>query len=386
MDQAELLGRLSRVKYLYTLAGEQQQKPEPLAGYAIVMLHDSIEQFCLLCAEHRGVKIPSDCRFMEYWKKLPLTHETTMSRMNKVRVNLKHAGVMPSKGDSFFFYLSAGDFFRDNGKALLSVDFDQVSLVGALVEGPAKSLLFEANDLIKRDRLFEALCKISLAFYQLLEEYEERRIDSHEQSPFDLLAASHHGMSYHWLRLKDGPYADLRDFIEGVEGSIKSLHEALRIIGFGIDWKNYIRFRTIVPSHARTMDGTVHFADSGEVYPIADEVKFALDFCVECGLALSESDFSHGCRRRIHEAKALLVREFHRVAEEILKTEQPSSSCWRLATDHYVFEIRTGTNRIRISFQEQDLLFPDDPNEKEERIRQLSNKVRNTLAEGLGDD
>ncbi len=64
----EILRRLSYVKYLFQVAIDQSNKPEPLGSFSILTFHDSVEMFLQLSAEYLGAKRTNDIRFIKYWE------------------------------------------------------------------------------------------------------------------------------------------------------------------------------------------------------------------------------------------------------------------------------------------------------------------------------
>ena len=95
--------RLAFIRYLHQQSVQQGRLPEPQSSTAVLLLHDAIEAFLLLAAEHLGAAAPRE--FAGYWEALSpskltggvdLAVKQGMVRLNKVRVNLKHHGSTPA--------------------------------------------------------------------------------------------------------------------------------------------------------------------------------------------------------------------------------------------------------------------------------------------------
>jgi hypothetical protein len=62
--------RLVLIRCLHGLAVKQSHQPEPQRGLSVLMLHDSVELFLQLAAEHRDARVTPDTKFLEYWAAL----------------------------------------------------------------------------------------------------------------------------------------------------------------------------------------------------------------------------------------------------------------------------------------------------------------------------
>jgi hypothetical protein len=59
--------RLAIVKYLHAQGLEQEQKGGPLAGLALLPLHDAVELFLQVAAETHHLTLRKSVDFIEYW-------------------------------------------------------------------------------------------------------------------------------------------------------------------------------------------------------------------------------------------------------------------------------------------------------------------------------
>src|SRR5438105_1190108 len=63
----DLVRRVARVRYLHDLGLGQSKHPEPLSSVAVLMLHDAVELFLQIVAEHWGATLKKNTEFMAYW-------------------------------------------------------------------------------------------------------------------------------------------------------------------------------------------------------------------------------------------------------------------------------------------------------------------------------
>ena len=77
--------------------------PEPFSSKAVLDLHDAVELFLQLVAEHLGATLSKKGDFLEYWPAIneklgtDLPMQPAMKRLNQARVGLKHSGIRPSR-------------------------------------------------------------------------------------------------------------------------------------------------------------------------------------------------------------------------------------------------------------------------------------------------
>lgn len=286
--------RLSFIKYLYEQAVSQSNLPEPLCWTSILMLHDTVELFNQLAVEHKDIKVPEKNPFMKYWEQLPsLSHKETMSRLNHARVSLKHHGLFPSKLDLETFRGDILYFLRDHTQSYFSQDFDQLTLTNIIDDTEIRGLLKEAEAFLANKEFDQSVGKIASAFNKITRSYEASKLDRFRRSPFDLTKSLESASLYHsGVNYYDPTEGKLGDFIHATEECFQDLQEAIKIIGFGINYRQYIRFKMITPALWFTMDGTCHLDYQRIILPLKrEDVLFGIQFCIESYLRLSEFDF-----------------------------------------------------------------------------------------------
>jgi hypothetical protein len=114
-----LTRRLVIVRYLLQIGIEQSRKAEPLAGLAVLPLHDSVELFLQTALEHRRGELRGSKDFLSYWpaleeKGVTLTQKEGMRRFNNARVSVKHHGMLPAHSNLEEFRAMIGSFLSEN--------------------------------------------------------------------------------------------------------------------------------------------------------------------------------------------------------------------------------------------------------------------------------
>lgn len=299
--EQSLYRRLAFIKYLYSVAVNQSNAPEPLASASILTFHDSIELFLQLSSEYLNVGAQQP-KFMQYWELLQkrepgveLTQKESMRRLNKARVALKHNGTLPSKLDIEAFRASATNFFEDNVRLVFGTEFSKISLIDFVQPEKARMNLNEAQKLCSDGELEEAINKVAIAFEQMLDDYEERKRSRFGQSPFFI------GEDLTWkdsfgLRLGGSEIEDkISEFVDAVKESLEAMQNTIKILALGIDYKKYSRFKLLMPLVHKVLSGDYHLVRNNW-YPSIDasekDVEFCINFIIESAIILQEFDYA----------------------------------------------------------------------------------------------
>lgn len=296
MDKS-ITRRLAFTKYVYRIAVEQSEKPEPMSATSVLSFHDAIELFMQLASEYLDTG-QAQITFMQYWdilsKKSPkgeLTQKESIRRLNKARISLKHNGTLPSKLDIEAFRSSATNFFEENTPIVFGIRFSDVNLSELIRNDDARNSIIKAQEMLAEGKLEDVLDNAALAFNRLIDEYERRKRGQFGHSPFffgeDMTFMSS-------FMLGRSVVGELGRFVDVVKESIESLQIAVKILSLGIDYRRYTRFRLLTPSISQTMDEKYHIhrtQTSSQRILTSNDVQFCIDFVIESAITLQEFDF-----------------------------------------------------------------------------------------------
>jgi hypothetical protein len=171
--------RLAFIRYLYDEAVRQSEKSEPMCSASLLGFHDAAELFLVLACEHKDVGKKS-MQFMAYWeeikRKVPdgLTQKKGMGRLNEARVGLKHHGNMPARSAVQEYRSIATLFFEENTPTVFGVEFGGISMTYLVRHPTVRAELEEAERLREQGDLQEAVGRLAVAFYRVLDYYHKR--------------------------------------------------------------------------------------------------------------------------------------------------------------------------------------------------------------------
>jgi hypothetical protein len=292
------LKRLSFIKYLFSIGLNQSRQPEPLCAASILSFHDSVELFFRLSLEKLNISTGKEPAFMEYFdiidnklKGAKLSQKESMRRLDKARGNLKHLGVTPSRLDTESFRFTTLAFFNENCPTIFQIEFDSISLIDLIMFKRTNELLKEAESNFYKGLLYESLQNLILSFDYLIRDYEESKKDKFQGSPFFFGKSVASFNSFHLgLTSENGKF---KDFVDKVTESIEAIQTAIKILSFGIDYKKYVKYKSIVSLvHVGISEsGRIVSYKHGEIKLSKEDLDFCTNFIVESALKLQEFDF-----------------------------------------------------------------------------------------------
>lgn len=283
--------RLALIKFHFNHGIEQSKQVDPLNGFSILTFHDTIELFLNNVCEQKNIKIPKE--FMNYWteinkKIIPeiLSHQTSMQRLNKARVNFKHNGIIPSKSDIESFKIMTQTFFEENFIKFFNVDFSQVSLIDLIENKRSKERLKEAENAFQIKSIEECLSNLTISFAYLLHDYESNKKDKRYRSPFDFRDP--------FKSLRNIPVKsdyETKRFLTNVSEAINKIQNVLRLITMGVDYKQYVKFSALTPEYGFTSDDEVVPYKVKRKTLSKEEFEFGKNFIINTAIKFQESDF-----------------------------------------------------------------------------------------------
>lgn len=287
MDEL-IIKRLAIVKHLYKQGLALSYESEPTNGLCLLPFHDSIEMFMKICADDKSVKIDRGTKFMDYFSKLPnLQCSSQMQNLNNKRVALKHHGEIPSSLDIEIARANATEFFELNTPVYFDIEFSDISLTSLIKYSSVAEWLNKANDAFKKDEFEESICLSHVAFQELLLSHEEDKSYFYE-SPFSAVKECKHFFRDTKINHQ------LDENINKVKKDLMSIDDALTIIGLGIDYKQYTKFKLLGPyinvwpeKGGRKYD----WHPKANIVANSRNSSFCCDFVISCALNLQRSDF-----------------------------------------------------------------------------------------------
>ena len=296
------LKRLIFIKYLYEKGVEQSYKSYPASQMSLLTFHDAIELFLIFAYLHLGgLKHINDIQFMKYWKEIldlpngvEISQQPSVGKLNDARVNLKHRGNFTSDLDIESFRATATSFFNENTEKIFGIEFSEISIVDVVKNQEIKAKLKKAERFLNDNKPEESIKEISDAFYEIINDYESKTTkflgwnNPFEQTDLDLDLKSTCKYVY-----DDDEFSDaiITNF-QKIEVSIYLLQETVKLMSWGINYYDYLKFRSIIPPFSlpgqqKLFEKEFKTKEYGE-----HEVKFCFDFVISLYLTLEQFDLN----------------------------------------------------------------------------------------------
>ncbi|MEV7899391.1 hypothetical protein [Streptomyces cyaneofuscatus] len=290
----QIIQRLAFVRFLHAQGVAQSAQPEPMSAAAVLSFQDAVEHFLLISADHLEVNLPSSMQFLQYWEKLQpklpagqvLPSKQALGRVNKLRVDLKHHGNIPSSHAIAQSKADVTTFFTDATKMIFNVDFKTVDMVDLVAQPAINRLLHEAQTHFDADDIVLAMGGLAIAFQELLGHYTDRRIEGFGRPPFSF------GKRLRFFKPdKDQQGSAASRQLSALTTTTMELQEALQVIALGIDYARYAHFNVMVPVVNKHEDGSVVLVVTDmDMATTADDYQQARLFVIEAALRATQTD------------------------------------------------------------------------------------------------
>lgn len=149
----EVIRRICLARHLFELGNSSLKSANDLYLFSSAnLLQDAVEAFLLAVADFVNANVRFNTSFDQYFilinkkiepKELPF--KSKLLRLNKIRVNSKHYGIMPSREECERIIISVREFFEEVSSSILDVNFSTVSTIDLLKDGKAKDYLLQAQ-------------------------------------------------------------------------------------------------------------------------------------------------------------------------------------------------------------------------------------------------
>lgn len=295
----------------------------PFSFDSINRLHDAAEMFLALAAQVQGAAIPRE--FTGYWDVLeakldrPISYRANMQKFNKVRVNLKHYGVEPAASEIADARLSVVSLLTDECPLLFGVALADVSLTSFITCEPAQQLLDSAEQAWSAGNTETAMADLADSFETLIRDYEQRKMLGHSMSVFD----NTQDMTFLSPFLRRVEDRKQKDFDEKVIESLKALDFAVMLLGLGVDFRRYGKFKALTPVITRLLIGKRHsYGRAGAPSPSEADFEFCRDFVITTAIHLADFDYDIEWSRAYRAARA----EEAQAAEDTTELPAPEAT------------------------------------------------------------
>jgi hypothetical protein len=283
------------IKHVLSVALDHARLPEPFSSKAVLDLHDAVELFVQLLAEHVGATVAKKADFLEYWPAIKqrlrtdLPMQAAMKRLNQARVGLKHSGIRPSNDEIDDLAEKTVAFFDESCRLVFDVPLEALSSVVLIGYEPIASRLRRAEDLAARGDTVGAAQLCALAFDEVMDLFRSKTSDASRRSPFPNLSEMTHfwaaRLGFNWSKQN----RELARHLEQIGGAFADIEPVLLMLAWGVEYRQFARFKNVTPFVNGMMDGS-RIIGTPRTAPSERDIMFAADFVTQAALRCRELD------------------------------------------------------------------------------------------------
>ena len=224
--------RLAVIRYLFEKGKALSYEGEPMKGLCLLPFHDSVEMFMKLCADRKGVSVPRNTSFIDYYTLLPdLLDKAQMESLNARRVSLKHHGQMPSSLDVEITRVNVMDFYEHNVPIFFGCKLEDISLEVLIAYHTVRDLMRKFHESFAQGKYGTAQGYLKASFRESLECYHEqhnRYLSLHDAPGKN---------ASHLSSINFEP--SINKYLDGIKDDVLRINEAITIMNLGINYFFY---------------------------------------------------------------------------------------------------------------------------------------------------
>jgi hypothetical protein len=301
------MSRLAFIRLFFEAAIGQSRQPDPLNVQAVLTLHDTIELFLQLAADHLGASLPQRVTFMEYWRQLDpaslpggvrLSGERPMRRLNDLRIAFKHHGTLPSAAAIQQACTDVRSFLDTNTALVFGIAFADIDMAEVIPQPDARAKVRAATAAAAAGDLVDAMGLLAETYDDLFAPSGPGQrgpaarfgstINDRAMREMYIAQVLHPCPQDKTSRSAVADYRALASLLDGVIGATSKMQGAMRIMALGIEYPKYERFRQLTPRILRSINGVSDRWSPPGYAPTSDEFDFCREFIITVALRLAE--------------------------------------------------------------------------------------------------
>jgi hypothetical protein len=181
--------RVVNAKYVLERAARiQAESNEMSLSISLLLMHDAVELLMLAVLDHLQLASKKRREFMDFWSDIKQAGHANppdfvaMESLNKLRVGLKHNGILPRPQTVRDLLPRVLGFFENVLKDYCGLNYSEVSLIDLVPDQEVRSLLHEAQKKFSSAEKAEALGNLRIALHKVEEKRRKHRSLLHAPS------------------------------------------------------------------------------------------------------------------------------------------------------------------------------------------------------------
>lgn len=279
---------------------------------SILLFHDASEQLLLIVADKLGIST-THIKFLKYWEEVKnkgkhLPNKNEMKKLNKMRVDFKHHGILLNHEECRDISYILNSFFSSVSHDILDIDFSNLSLADLINYDDVRDYIKNAENFLVQENYEESIVESARAFGLLEKRMEgdyHRSFIIRDLDAFGGLDDAARKVSIEMDRNVDKYYRDgFKEAKDRLQEIIKNLNPLL----LGIEIRKYQKFKLLTPLINVSMTGELFVIRAGGYYQTRfnfnkDNALFCLNFVIDNALKFQTEPFGLFDKNKSHIIK-----------------------------------------------------------------------------------
>jgi hypothetical protein len=301
----QTMQRLAFIRLLHQQGTDQSRLPEPLNFTCVLILHDAIELFLMLTAEHLGISVKEKDPFvLRYFDGLhprnnngqgvDLSGRNGVKRLTDLRNAFKHANTWPGPQGIEQSRTDAASFFDENTPKVFGLAYADIDMADLIPQGEIRDLVKTAAVADSSGKRIDAMALLIDAAEAL---FRDRAGQGRDRSPFSFgpnlplplpLPERDIARLLRTHQDRDGNAGRLAEQITKLTDITLAAQRALRIITAGIDYHTYLKFLQITPIVNYSINGERFVRHPDAYAPSAEDFAYGQQFVITAALRMAD--------------------------------------------------------------------------------------------------
>src|ERR1700728_582804 len=170
---APIMRRLAFAQMFFQQSVDKTRQPEPLNVTGVLGLHDAVELYLQVAADHLGIALPPFVPFLDYFKLLsPAKHpggvklqrRREMEGLNSLRVSFKHRGTLPGTTATQDAATDVRRFLEENTRLVFGIAFADIDMAEVIPQAAVRDKVRAANAAVVGGDIPEAMGLLAEAY------------------------------------------------------------------------------------------------------------------------------------------------------------------------------------------------------------------------------
>jgi hypothetical protein len=281
--QPDVYKRVVNAKYVLERAVEIRSADDDLSlSIALLLIHDAVELLMLAVIDHLQIKTKGRREFMDFWDDVKQAKHPEppdripMESLNKLRISLKHYGIMPQAQAVIDLVPRVQGFFENVLTAYCDARYSDVSLIDLIADKEVCGLLREAQEMFRSGDKPQALAKLKIAFGKV-----EHPSDRH-------LPLLHSPAK---PRLSDQVASpEFQRYLKELDDFLRDSALVINAVMLGVNPARYSSFLQNTPNIMRFVSGKINIFHKGSYEGLSEgDFNELIDFLIDYALKASEA-------------------------------------------------------------------------------------------------